>query len=243
MTFGWHEAILPVLDLKQGRVVHARQGRRNEYVSVESIGLPDDRAEAVVDWYQERYPIRDLYLADLDAINGAAVDLSLLEVLAGKCQTLFVDAGWTEDGLKELSRSKYSRSLVPVIGSESLGQLADLPSRLTQCVTASVFSLDLMQGKLLGKVSDVAEASSLLTEAIDVGFQRVLLLDLADVGTQAGTSTLKLCGEALLQAPDLEVWLGGGVRTLADVVQLVSHGATRVLVGSALYHGTLVEPD
>ena len=62
--------VIPVLDLKDGEVVRGVAGRRQEYRPIRSRLSDSSRPVDVAGAFRERLNLRDLYLADLNAIAG-----------------------------------------------------------------------------------------------------------------------------------------------------------------------------
>ena len=69
--------------------------------------------------------------------------------------------------------------------------------------------------------------------AIAAGVQRLIILDLADVGVGGGVGTLTLCQAIRAAHPQVEIIAGGGVRGLADLQQMAAAGCDAALVASA----------
>ena len=60
--------IIPVLDLKNGVVVHARMGQRDRYQPIETPLSPTSNPIDVAGGLLSIYPFATVYVADLDAI-------------------------------------------------------------------------------------------------------------------------------------------------------------------------------
>ena len=73
------------------------------------------------------------------------------------------------------------------------------------------------------------------------GVRRVILLDLAFVGTGRGPTTERMCRDIISKHPELEIYIGGGVGGRGDLVKLQACGATGVLAASALHDGRILE--
>jgi phosphoribosylformimino-5-aminoimidazole carboxamide ribotide isomerase len=80
-------------------------------------------------------------------------------------------------------------------------------------------------------------------EAINAGVRHILVLELAQVGSDGGTGTEGLCTRLAREASHLELTAGGGVRGRDDVVRLRDAGVHNVLVASALHDGRLTRLD
>src|SRR3954462_1844839 len=143
--------IIPVLDLAGGIAVHAQAGDRTRYAPLES-GLVPGRigdALAVLRAFHSLLGIHTCYVADLDAIQGGAVQRNLIRELAefhtGFAGALLVDAGThlPEGALEGLSCGASEG----VVGLETLLALADLAAIVGRVGWSRVvFSLDLRLG-------------------------------------------------------------------------------------------------
>ena len=68
-------------------------------------------------------------------------------------------------------------------------------------------------------------------------FQRVIVLDLARVGSGEGVNVDFL--KKVLEAVPMDVYVGGGVRDIKDLVELKNLGVSGVLVATALHSGKI----
>jgi len=83
------------------------------------------------------------------------------------------------------------------------------------------------------------EPVEIVQRAMAIGIQRVIVLELARVGTGIGPGAVGFC-QAMREAfPNLELIAGGGVRNRDDVTRLKVAGADGVLVASAIHDGNL----
>ena len=224
--------IVPVLDLKDGVVVHGVGGRRAEYRPIVSQLTPSCFPVSVADAFREHFGLSELYLADLDAIAGKPPALELFRELRRRGFTLWVDSGlhFTSEAIP-LSESGVERV---VAGLETLADPGELNDQF-------VFSLDLKAGQPLGRWGrDAWEIANLVIER---GVRRLLILDLARVGEGQGTGTEELCARLVKAFPDVEVSAGGGVRGVADLQRLQQCGVSAALVASALHDGRLTQAD
>jgi phosphoribosylformimino-5-aminoimidazole carboxamide ribotide isomerase len=231
--------ILPVLDVQGGRVVRGVGGRRQEYRPVVSRLTPSCRPVDVAEAFRDHFGLSELYVADLDAIGGAAPELALYAALRSRDFRLWVDAGVrtaaTAGPVAAAGVEGVVAGLETLAGPEVLAELCrDLGERV-------VFSLDLRDGVPLGDVSGwgCADAPSLAARAVAAGVRRLIVLDLARVGEGGGTGTEDLCRRLAGTYPGVDVIAGGGVRGLADLERLRQCGAAGVLVASALHDGRL----
>lgn len=233
-------AILPVLDLYAGQVVHAIRGERQHYHPISSRLTSSTKPLHVAKAIRDHYGFNDLYLADLDAIAGKTPDFPLYEALVQEGFSLWVDAGILTLSTAIMVQACGVAKVIIALETCPAPLLMDaILSRLG--TDTIVFSLDLRAGMPLAP-DPGWEADTVVDLATDIyrrGIRQMILLDLMQVGTGQGTGTTDLCQQLHQRLPELSIITGGGIRTIADVDEQLSHGATRVLVATALHQGTL----
>ncbi|HEX3148743.1 MAG TPA: HisA/HisF-related TIM barrel protein, partial [Gemmataceae bacterium] len=221
--------IIPVIDVLNGVVVRGVGGRRSEYRPIvsqlTSSVNPVEVARVLVDTFQPA----ELYLADLDAIADGRPSFELYRAIREMGVRLWVDAGIRDgDGAKTIADTdcEVVAGLETVPGTHELKNIVDAVD-----VSHVVFSLDLRDGVPLRDWDWRA--------AIGFGITRVIVLDLARVGTGSGSGTDDLCREIASTFPQVEVIAGGGVAGPDDLRRLAICGVRGVLVASALHDGRL----
>lgn len=218
--------IVPVLDLRGGVVVRARAGARETYGPIETPLSPSPEPAAVARGLLGAVPARRLYVADLDAIAGAPVDLASLEAIAAACPgvELWVDAGFATQGAVE---AYLTRGLGrAVLGSESQAD----ETLVRRCRDHAVLSLDSRGEVPLGPAA--------LHEDPSLWPSRVIVMTLARVGVGLGPD-LDRVAAARQRAPQARVYAAGGLRGPQDLPALRRAGAAGVLVASAIHDGRL----
>jgi phosphoribosylformimino-5-aminoimidazole carboxamide ribotide isomerase len=238
--------IIPVLDLKEGRVVRAVGGRRSEYRPIISRLVDGATPGAVTAALAAAFRPRELYVADLDAIAGAPPAIPTYGEIRQPGVALWVDAGVREARDAEALAAAGVDGII--LGLESVRGPESVRAAMRTLGPARVlFSLDLRGGTLLGDWAawGVSRASplTLAGKVADAGVRRVIVLDLARVGGGQGTGTGPLCRSLTSAFPGLEVFAGGGVRGPEDVRDLEACGAAGVLVASALHDGRIASFD
>lgn len=236
--------VLPVLDLKGKLVVRGIAGQRHAYQPIRSR-IAADSAPATVARAFFKSGFTDAYVADLDAIAGAEPDWKSYEEIADGGLQLLIDAGISnsERIQRFASFCRQSKEQIAVVAAcESIDDTGLLHEILEVYGTqGSVFSLDLQNGRTIAKCREWEQASplELVTDVVEIGFRRAIVLDLAAVGRNAGPVTLDLCRQVRAAYPDIEIISGGGVRNKSDVDLLCEAGCDRVLVASALHDGQI----
>lgn len=245
--------VIPVLDLARGVAVWAQAGDRARYEPVVSALVADGAGDpaALLRAYRAKLGATSCYIADLDAIQGGAIQRTMLRELAqletGFAGTLLVDAGaHTPASTFEVLACGASQV---VVGLETLRAFTDLAA-IVRTVGADrvVFSVDLRLGKpvLHPAMDDVAgavpDAVSLTAQALAAGVSSLLVLDLGRIGTGCGVDVGLI--EALRRRfPATRLLAGGGVLARRDLDRMRDAGCDGALVASAIHAGTITATD
>ena len=224
-------SVIPVLDLKGGRIVHARAGDRAHYRPIRTPLAKTSSPADVLAGLLSLAPFRRLYIADLDAIEGRADNRKAITRLGRLHKTLeiWVDCGATS---VEAAINTAGPAVVPVLGSESLPDsdtLAATRERLGD--DGCVLSLDYRGGEFVGPV--------LLETEPALWPHNVIVMSLARVGTDLGPDFPRLAA-IKEKAGNRLVWAAGGVRGPQDLERLAAMGIAGALVASAIHDGRLV---
>ena len=224
--------VIPVLDLKDGAVVHARMGRRSEYHPIQtplsSTSNPIDVARGLL----SIYPFETFYIADLNAIerNGDN-DVALLHLKAEFPDVTF----WVDNGAADLANARcwLDAGLGDlVLGSES--QKDDVAAHGLSRNDRVVLSLDYRGDAFVGPIA--------LLSNVDAWPRRVIVMTLARVGGNAGPDMDRLAAISA-RATESVVYAAGGLRGPSDLRRLTQAGVRGVLVASALHDGHLTGTD
>ncbi|MBI2823828.1 MAG: hisA/hisF family protein [Planctomycetia bacterium] len=241
--------IIPVVDLMGGVVVRGIAGRRSEYRPILSRLCPSAVPAEVARALAETFDLPELYVADLDAIAGGQPAWRVYEELAACGAQLLVDAGCANVG-RARAMSDFQPCGQPLSGVIAGLESIPSPEALAVMVAAVgrerlVFSLDLKDGRPLAAAGAWRDcrADEIAQGAYDTGIRRMIVLDLADVGTGGGVGPLELCRRLRDRLPDCELVAGGGIRGRADLEALAAAGCDAALVASALHDGRLTPQD
>ncbi|MDZ4687510.1 MAG: HisA/HisF-related TIM barrel protein [Planctomycetaceae bacterium] len=233
--------MIPVIDLLDGRVVRGVGGRRAEYRPITSplVTAPDPLTVATA--LRQLCGHATLYVADLDAILHRQPHTVLYEQLTSAGGTLLVDAGVREvaDAL-----AVAATGADVIVGLETVADALTL-RRIAEAISTDrlVFSVDLMHGCSLGGAGWPDRAPDIIEQVLACGITRLIVLDLADVGTDSGGSTEGLCRQILTCWPTVRLIAGGGVRGPDDLARWSQVGVEGVLIASALHDGRIARED
>lgn len=226
--------IIPVIDLKEGHVVHARRGERAGYQPIRSALAAGSAPVAIVAGLLDLFPFRELYIADLDALEKHGDHRAAI----GQVRSRFPNLGlWLDAGFAtEAEAGRWLGSFpgtVLVLGSEAQRD-AGLLTALMRGDEAGriVLSLDYRE-EFLGPLALLD--SRLWPE-------RVIAMTLKRVGSGEGPDFARLAAVRALAGTRL-LYAAGGLRNRDDLLSLARAGAAGVLVASALHDGCLTACD
>lgn len=226
--------IIPVIDILHGQVVHGVAGQRERYAPIRSQLTDSSAPVDIVAAIRQRYGYHDLYIADLDAIQGRSAAYDLYTVLRHPVGGLMIDAG-ANSPVEAETLLAHGVSQV-IVGLESCSSPDRLRSILNAVTCHRVtFSLDLQSGQSLGGPDWPHHPMEIAQAALDCGIQSMIVLDLAGVGVAQGVPTLPLCQRIREQSPTIELITGGGVRHSGDLAELETAGVDGVLIATALH--------
>lgn len=217
--------LIPAVDLSGARVVRAGPGPRAAYPPLRSRLCASAQPTAVVGALLRLYPFAEIYLADLDALEGGPAS----PVPARLARRFPRVAFWLDAGRAGARAWHHClpRNLRRVYGSETginACELASLPR-------TAVLSLDFRRGRLLGDASLLARPACWP--------DRVILMDLDRTGRRHGVDRRRVSLVRRLAGPARELYVAGGVRHVGDLRVLALLGAHGALVATALHSGRL----
>lgn len=228
--------LFPAVDIKDGRCVRLRQGRKDD-VTV----FGDDPVAQARHWVD--LGARFLHIVDLDgAFDGHPVNFDLVRRM---CQELSVPVQ-LGGGIRDLSTAKayvdagVARLIIGTLALENPEAFETmcrvLPGRIG-------VSLDAVDGRLKTKgwVADAGlTVDDVLPRLAEQGAAFVVYTDISRDGMHAGVNVEAM--ERLCKATSLPVVAAGGVTNLDDLKALWplrGKGLEGVITGRAIYEGTL----
>jgi len=230
--------VIPVIDILNGKVVHAVRGKRSEYQPLQSVLCESVEPLEVAKTFKT-LGFSELYVADLDAIIDCSTNFQVLKRIADETGLkLIVDAGVTAmERAQSLLENGVSKL---VVGTETLQNRSFVGEAAKVFGSDRVIvSLDLKGDKVLVKpgFDGSADPMLLLGEFKEVGVSQIIVLDLTRVGSGEGVNVDFL--KKVLRNLRMDVYVGGGVRNIADFIELKGLGVSGVLVATALHSGKI----
>ncbi len=222
--------IIPVIDLKNGIVVHARQGQRHNYQAINTPLCSSSKPMDVLKAFLTLSSFDTFYIADLNAIEGQGDNHQSIVELAGQFASIIF---WVDAGLQQFEKSsQYPYNYLPVIGSEYCRN--DTLARLNAFNKRFVLSLDYSLTKQLG--------TQAIFESDRFWPDKIIIMTLARVGSNSGPDIQRLA-TFCQNYPDKQFIAAGGIRDKQDLIDLEKLGVTHALVASALHSGAINTDD
>ena len=230
--------VIPVIDVLNEVVVHAVRGIRKEYQPLQSV-LTKSVEPSEVAMTFKNIGFTDLYIADLDAIIDCSANFNFLKKISDETDIkLIVDAGVTNiERAQKLLESGVSKL---IIGTETLQKISFVSNAVRFFGTERVVvSLDLKGNKILVKLGfdGCYDPFCLLRSFKDMGVSQIIVLDLLRVGSGEGVN-VDFLKKAIAEV-GIDVYVGGGVRDINDLVELKNIGVSGALVATALHTGKI----
>jgi phosphoribosylformimino-5-aminoimidazole carboxamide ribotide isomerase len=232
--------IIPAIDLKDGRCVRLLQGEMDK----ETVYFEDPIA-AAKHWLAEG--AKFLHIVDLNgAVEGRPVHTKEVEEIC-KQPGVSVELG---GGLRSIEAVEAALSLGVsrvVIGTAAYDNADFLGTLCEKFPGNIVVGIDARQGKVAvkgWKETTSMDAVDLAKRCEQNGAARIIYTDISRDGTSGGVNLDET--RKIAHAVKIPVIASGGVATLDDIRNLLplqKDGVEGVIVGRALYSGTLTFKD
>ncbi|MGA2917125.1 HisA/HisF-related TIM barrel protein [Methanoregula sp.] len=206
------------MDLRHNLVVHGKSGHRASYKPLDWGYSPT--AEPV--GFVKAIAPRNIYIADLDRIEGTGSHDRVVRECARNVSACYVDRGCRSP--QDLLSGYHIRNIV---GTETGGD--DLAR-----YGGGLLSIDIRAGKVIPSGSDPVEV---LRKANGWKFDGCIILNIGAVGTETGLNREIL--ETLRAAYHRKLFWGGGVASVADLHMLGDAGFDGAIIATALHHGKI----
>ena len=220
--------IIPVIDIKAGRAVLARQGERKNYQPLSTPLCTSSQLADVIDAYLSLYTFTQIYIADLDALMGIGNNQKLIySAIAHYPQLNFIiDCG-------SLQTYYTAINVTPIIGTESVDKqtLQDIKQQTNDFILSLDFCAE---NKPMG--------DPVLYQYPALWPKQLIIMTLGLVGKNSGSDLMKL-QHYYCSYPEHNFIAAGGIRHRQDLIQLKAIGIQRALVASALHNGALTAAD
>ncbi|HHZ71122.1 MAG TPA: nickel transporter [Methylococcaceae bacterium] len=218
--------LIPVIDLLDGHVVHAKNGTRKHYQPVNSALCKSSQPIQVINDFLSLYAFDTIYIADLNSIMKTGQNNNFIVNLLNHFPNITF---WLDQG-SWATQTLANQKIIPIIGTESLNPETTIENTLFSHCPPFILSLDFYNDQPLGPAPLFQKP--LLWPAT------VIAMTLDRIGGQRGPDFNKL---TMLQEqrPDINLVAAGGIRSLVDLEQLQQRNIHTALIASALHNQQL----
>ncbi len=224
--------IIPVIDILDGNVVHAKYGERDSYLPITSVLTDQCSLHSVLTVFFKLFPFKIIYIADLNAIQNNGNNTQLILNIAKK----YPDCNfWLDSGVAYINQIAANNidNIIPVAGSEykiSKNDFLELSNNFSNLV----LSLDFNESGLI-------ENNYLLDEP-EIWPENIIIMMLHRVGSNSGVD-MDCLNNILSLTQNRNIYIAGGIRNKEDLEQLQATGIKGALVASALHNGAITRED
>ena len=227
--------IVPVLDLSNGVVVHAKKGDRINYQPIVSHLCTSSNPIEIISSFLDLYNFKCVYIADLDALQKLGDNIEIIESIYRQYPNLEI---WLDTGISLIEhylKNIKLNSLRLIVSTESIDSISTFISILDDFPTHNfVLSIDYIEGKNLGP--NILNQSTLEIP------NDIILLNLDNVGSNQGVDIPVNLNQQNL-SNKINLYYGGGIRNYKDLIKLKTVGFTGALIASALHNAKITRED
>lgn len=220
--------VIPVLDLKDGIVVHARMGVRSQYGPLMTALSPTSKPKDVALGLLSIFPFSIFYIADLDAIERKGNNNATLLELKVACPNVVF---WVDSGVADLDGAQHWLEA-------DLGHLVLGTETQKNCDVVRYLCRDDRVILSLDYRGDVFVGPAPLLSNTDAWPTKIIVMTLARVGSASGPDMHRLA-TIKSSAANRQIYAAGGVRDVDDLAALGRAGITGALVATCLHNGML----
>ena len=228
--------IIPAIDLLEGNCVRLNQGNYNQVTK-----FSNDPVKQALSWQEQG--ARRLHLVDLDgAKTGLPInDASIRKITAALEIPIQLGGGVRSiERAEELLNYGLDRVILGTIAIEEPTLVTTLAKRHPGKI---ILGIDAKKGKVATRgwinQSNI-QATDLARSFIDTGISAIISTDISKDGTLEGPNLEAL--EDMAHASSVPVIASGGISSISDLISLLaleSEGINGVIIGRALYDGTV----
>jgi phosphoribosylformimino-5-aminoimidazole carboxamide ribotide isomerase len=228
-------AVVPAIDLLQGKPVRLLQGRYDRVLGYERGPLELAMAYA-------REGAERLHLIDLDGARlGSWQNLAVIGEIARVSGVPVQAGGGARDRAQVRAALELGIDRV-VISTAAMAEREGLVRLVREFGSQLVVSLDARANQVVMEGWTVGTGMGLMDAArhtVDAGVSRLIYTDVLRDGTLTGPG---MAGLGQLLSLSVPVMVAGGVSSIEDVRQLHAAGAEAAIVGRALLDGKIQLP-
>ncbi len=229
--------IIPAIDLRNGKCVRLIQGDYHRQITYhdDPVKQAKEFSSAGAQW---------LHIVDLDGAKvGKPVNTDTISAIAALGQLKIEVGGGLRDeaSIKQLLNMGTERV---IIGTKAVSDFEWFGEMAEKFSGKIVLGLDARGSKVATHAWMKENSQHLLefaTEAAKLPLAAIIYTDITRDGMMSGPNLERT--KALTEVVQVPVIASGGVREIADIKKLAKLGIEAVIIGRALYEGTLKLSD
>ena len=229
--------IIPAIDLRQGKCVRLIQGEYHRQITYEDdpVKQAQEFSSAGAEW---------LHIVDLDGAKvGKPINTDTISAILALGQLKIEVGGGLRDeaSIKQLLDMGVERV---IIGTKAVSDFEWFSQMAEKFSGKIALGLDARGSKVATHGWTQENSQHLLefaTEAAKLPLAAIIYTDITKDGMMAGPNFERT--KVIAEAVEVPVIASGGVREIADIKKLAELGAEAVIIGRALYEGTLKLSD
>jgi phosphoribosylformimino-5-aminoimidazole carboxamide ribotide isomerase len=231
--------IIPVIDILNSIAVHAKKGERTQYKPLKSKLFRSSNPVKIIRKIRNEYDLHEFYIADLDSIINKNPNYQLLKEISDISNIeIMLDPGIAD--INEINFLNEFRIKSLIIGLETIKSFEVVRQSLEILRNNKIIiSIDMYKGEILSNAKDIINQDpiDIIKNIESLGIRRIILLDLYRVGQKiGGIPPLYL---DILDNFEGDIFVGGGIKNLKDILEYKEQNFSGVLVATALYDGTI----
>jgi phosphoribosylformimino-5-aminoimidazole carboxamide ribotide isomerase len=225
--------IIPAIDLREGKCVRLIQGRYNRQITYR-----DDPIEQAKEFISAG--AKWLHIVDLDGAKaGKPVNTDTISAIAALGQLKIEVGGGLRDeaSIRQLLDMKVERV---IIGTKAVSDFEWFSKMAEKFNGKIVLGLDAQDDKVAtnGWIKNTSEPLlEFAIRASKLPLAAIIYTDITKDGMMAGPNLERT--KALAAAVRVPVIASGGISAISDIKKLSETGVEAVIIGRALYEGTL----
>ena len=208
--------IIPAIDIKDGKVVKAKQGDRDRYHPIDKdSGFSSDPFKFIKEMTKVYRP-SIFYIADINSLINENHNIDLIKDIASMNKNIHF---WVDIGGK-IDQRLAKRNIEPILCSENCLSIKNI----NYIYKNYIHSYD-YKNKLLGLDSFKNFDSSYKN--------KIIFMNIADVGNDKGPDYKYI--RSMNKKSSIQYYVGGGIKSTFDINKLEAMGFSGVLVSSLLF--------
>lgn len=230
--------IIPVIDILDGKVVHAIKGERQRYKPLKSFLCKKSEPLELAKNFKREFGFNEIYIADLNSIMSKGLNFNKIKEITNYGFKVMLDAGVnTLDKAKEVLKLGINKLIV---GSETLSSKDELRKIIDKIGEKRiVVSIDYKDGRVLSKGAFSQNLFDVVMELNNLEMREAILLFLSKVGTGLGVDFDEVNNVVRLSKFDLLI--GGGIKSYEDLVNLKKIGVKGALIATSLHNKSITK--